>query len=187
MALKRFVALIPGQSPPSEDVDDFGGDGLPFLQGNAEFGVISPRPIKRCDSAIRRCAPGDILLSIRAPVGALNVADRRYGIGRGLCAVRAMDINHRYLWWLLHAQVGTLLSMAVGSTYDAVTAEDIGAIRAMIPSMPAQVAIADYLDAETARIDALIEKKRRMVDLIDLRQTASRGWHRRPAVSVVRR
>jgi type I restriction enzyme S subunit len=84
-----------------------------------------------------------------------------------------MDINHRYLWWLLHAQVGTLLSMAVGSTYDAVTAEDIGAIRAMIPSMPAQVAIADYLDAETARIDALIEKKRRMVDLIDLRQTAT--------------
>jgi type I restriction enzyme S subunit len=167
VALKRLVQFIAGQSPPSDDVGDYDGEGLPFLQGNAEFGPIYPLAVHRCDSASRRCTTGDILLSIRAPVGALNKADRSYGIGRGLCAVRAGNVDPRFLWWLLHAEVNRLLSIAVGSTYDAVTSEDIGSLRVSVPVLTTQRAIADYLDAETARIDALIEKKREMVKVLD--------------------
>lgn len=166
VALKRLVQFIAGQSPPSDDVGDYDGEGLPFLQGNAEFGPIHPLAVHRCDSASRRCTTGDILLSIRAPVGALNKADRSYGIGRGLCAVRAGNVDPRFLWWLLHAEANLLLSIAVGSTYDAVTSEDIGSLRVSVPVLTTQRAIADYLDTETARIDALIEKKRRVVDLL---------------------
>lgn len=167
--LKRLVTLIPGQSPPSADVSRSPEQELPFLQGNAEFGAHFPQPAKWCNAAPRRAARGDILLSIRAPVGALNVADRQYGIGRGLCAVQPVSVDPRFCWWLLHAARQSLVSMANGSTYDAVTAEDVGAL--MTPSWPParQRAIADYLDAETARIDALIVKKRRMVELFEER------------------
>jgi type I restriction enzyme S subunit len=177
VALKHLVQFIAGQSPPSDDVDDYDGEGLPFLQGNAEFGSIHPQPVHRCDRASRRCTTGDILLSIRAPVGALNKADRSYGIGRGLCAVRGVVVDPPFLWWLLHAEVNRLLSIAVGSMYDAVTSEDIGSLRVSVPVLTTQRAIADYLDTETARIDTLIEKKRRLVALMEERAESAIHEH----------
>ncbi|MCL4446642.1 MAG: restriction endonuclease subunit S, partial [Actinobacteria bacterium] len=164
--LKRVVALTAGQSPPSADVMDSSGEGLPFLQGNAEFGRYHPQPLKRCDSAPRHARPQDILVSIRAPVGALNIADREYGIGRGLCAVCPVSIDQRFCWWLLHAAIPTLASMAVGSTYDAVTGEDVGSLPVPSWSEATQRAIANYLDRETARIDALVEKTDHQIELL---------------------
>jgi type I restriction enzyme, S subunit len=169
VALKRLTKIIAGQSPPSDAVTDFEGDGLPFLQGNAEFHTESPIPIHRCDSASKICDPGDILISVRAPVGALNIADSHYGIGRGLCAVRPSKINQRFLWWLLHTNVTRLQSLATGSTYDAVSAEDIGSLRVTVPSHSAQRIITAYLDAETAQIDALTTKKQRMIEFLNER------------------
>jgi hypothetical protein len=117
VALKRSAMTLAGQSPPSEDVSDYNGEGLPFLQGNAEFGARSPRPTHRCDNTSRTCELGDSLISVRAPVGALTFSDRPYGIGRGLCAVRAKSaIDRKFLWWLLHGHVDRLMSAAVGST-----------------------------------------------------------------------
>jgi type I restriction enzyme S subunit len=167
MALKRLVKIIAGQSPPSDAVADFEGEGLPFLQGNAEFNAENPTPIHRCDSASKQCNAGDILISVRAPVGALNIADRQYGIGRGLCAVRPSKINQRFLWWLSHTSVTRLQCLAVGSTYDAVAAEDIGSLPVTVPSLEAQQAIACYLDAETSDTSALIGKKQSMIELLD--------------------
>ena len=104
-------------------------------------------------------------------MGALNIADRQYGIGRGLCAVRAnWNLDQRFLWWLLHAQVPRLHSLATGSTYDAITSEGIGSLQVSVPDVATQRLIGDYLDAETARIDTLIEKKRRMVELLERRR-----------------
>ena len=77
---------------------------LPFLQGNAEFGPISPNPRFACEEAPKRARAGDILLSIRAPVGAINVADQTYGIGRGLCAIQPYpDLGGRFAYYLLIA------------------------------------------------------------------------------------
>ncbi|MCA1718481.1 MAG: restriction endonuclease subunit S [Actinobacteria bacterium] len=165
--------MIAGQSPPSFEVSDFEGDGLPFLQGNAEFGPLHPVPIHRCDSAPKRCSRHDVLLSVRAPVGALNVADQTYGIGRGLCAVRPHPgTNERFLWWVLNSLHNELDRSSVGSTYAAVTAEDVDALPIPRISESAQRAIADFLDAETTRIDALITKKRKQSTLVDLRWSA---------------
>jgi type I restriction enzyme S subunit len=170
--LKRIALVVAGQSPASDEVSEFRGEGLPFLQGNAEFGSASPKPVKRCDTASRQVRVGDLLLSIRAPVGALNVADREYGIGRGLAAIRARPsrVTDRYLWWALHQLLPTLASFAVGSTYDAVTRDDIGALSVPLPSRAHQHAIADFLDHETARIDSLIAARRKMLGLIAARE-----------------
>ncbi len=168
--LKRLTTVIAGQSPPSANVDDFDGEGLPFLQGNAEFGAESPSPRYRCDTASKRSEPGDILISVRAPVGALNVSDRSYGIGRGLAAVRpGPSIDHRYLWWWLQGAADELRSHETGATYGAVTAEDVGALCVPYCPVPAERAIADFLDAETARIDSLIAKKRQLTSLVSER------------------
>ena len=71
----------------------------------------------------------------------------------------------------MHATRDELSAMAVGSTYDAVTAEDVGSIRIWVPSGKTQREIAVFLDGETARVDALIEKKRRMIDLFEERKS----------------
>jgi type I restriction enzyme S subunit len=169
VALKRVAHVIAGQSPPSNAVTELEGVGLPFLQGNAEFGHAHPWPIHRCDSAPKRAQLGDILLSVRAPVGALNLADREYGIGRGLAAIRPAGIIPRFAWWSLMSRVEELRAMATGSTFDAITAEDIGSLVVRLPSLSKQREIADFLDTETTRIDALIEKKRRMIVLAEQR------------------
>ena len=164
--LKHVTSVVAGQSPPSNQVADFEELGLPFLQGNAEFGTSNPKPRYRCDSAQKSCAQGAILLSVRAPVGALNIADREYGIGRGLCAIQPSKINEKFFWWVVNASIAELLSMAVGSTYDAVTTEDVGNVRIPHPDDPTQRAIADFLDAETAKIDTLRTRINNQLELL---------------------
>lgn len=167
--LKRLSTVIAGQSPPSEAVSEL-NDDLPFLQGNAEFQHFNPKARFSCSSAPKLAEPGDVLLSVRAPVGALNIADQRYGIGRGLCAIRPGDnADARYLWWALHASLPLLHALAVGSTYDSVTADVVAEIPVASRRPGEQRHIADYLDAETDRIDSLISKKRRMVELLEAR------------------
>jgi Restriction endonuclease S subunits len=161
MPLKRAATINAGQSPPSELVRDEGA-GLPFLQGNAEFGAIHPTARYVCDQAPKMCKEGDVLLSIRAPVGALNIADQPYGIGRGLCAISPRGLVPRYLWWVMNATITRLQSLATGSTYDAVAADDVGSLAVRMPSQTEQQAIADYLDNETSRIDALLKDAERL-------------------------
>ena len=165
--LKRLAKIIAGQSPASELVREFDG-GMPFLQGNAEFGARFPNPKYRCDEAPRRAKRGDILVSVRAPVGAINMADHDYAIGRGLVAIRVGGrLDRGFCWWWLHSVIAELRAAAVGSTYEAVTADDVGALRVPDIGLREQRAITDFLDAETARIDALIAKKRRLIAVLD--------------------
>lgn len=84
--LGEVASIQMGQSPPSETYN-LEGFGLPFLQGKAEFTETYPRPIKWCSRPQRISPPGSILISVRAPVGDVNIADRDYCIGRGLAAI----------------------------------------------------------------------------------------------------
>jgi type I restriction enzyme S subunit len=156
--LKYIAKINAGQSPPSTEVSNL-SDNLPFLQGNAEFQQEHPAPRFQCNTAPKIAQSGDILLSVRAPVGALNVADRSYGIGRGLCAITPANCDGRFLWWWFHAQRATLDAVSTGTTYRAVTAEDVGALPFSQLDIVEQRRIADFLDAETVRIDRLLTLK----------------------------
>ena len=155
--LKFVASIIAVQSPSSNDVSLFNG-GTPFLQGKAEFGPVNPFPKFECAVAPRYCEAGDILVSVRAPVGAINLADQRYGIGRGLNAVRAKAIEPGLLRWVLEASEQRLRSEANGSTFEAITAWNIGEVPYVDCSRSTQRTIADYLDRETAEIDAMLAK-----------------------------
>ena len=171
--LKFASCIEAGQSPPSDLVTD-GTEGLPFLQGNADFGPLNPTPRQVCNAAPKRSRKGDILLSVRAPVGAMNISDQAYGIGRGLCAIRppqALDL--RFLYYLLTATRSRLDSVATGSTYDAVTTSDVGDLPVVLPPrQEGQRRIAAFLDRETARIDSLVEKNERLIELLQEERTA---------------
>ncbi|XAG70063.1 restriction endonuclease subunit S [bacterium 19CA06SA08-2] len=170
--LKFIASIIMGQSPSSEDCNDL-GIGNPFLQGNAEFGQRSPTPKQYCDSANKNANVGDFLFSVRAPVGAVNIADQRYGIGRGLCAIRSHeDIAPLYLWWVLQTSKIQFDAISTGSTFEAVSSEQVCNFALAIPSKNEQHTIATFLDYETARLDRLIAQQKRLIELLKEKRQA---------------
>ena len=171
VTLKRVARIVAGQSPSSADVEPL-SVGLPFIQGNAEFGSNGPNPIWECVDPPKRAIAGDVLVSVRAPVGAVTVADRDYGIGRGLNAVRAEKIDPTYLIWLLRNSTGYLNSIATGSTFAAITSSDVASVGVPITPLDEQRQIAEYLDRETGKIDELITKQEQLVELLGARRQA---------------
>ena len=111
-----------------------------------------------------------MLVSVRAPVGAINLADQRYGIGRGLNTVRAEAIEPGFLRWVLEASEQRLRSEANGSTFEAITAWNIGEVPYVDCSRSTQRAIADYLDRETGEIDAMLAKLTSLSELVSERR-----------------
>ena len=171
--LKYIASLNMGQSPPSNLVTRFNDlAGLPFLQGNAEFGDKYPSPKHTCDAPRKIAQAGDLLISVRAPVGALNVAEQAYGIGRGLCAITWHSLQPTYGWWSMQYNRSQLNKFAAGSTYEGVTTEDVASIKVSFPTKYNQKIIADYLDKEIAQIDSLISEKNQMLALLEEKRAA---------------
>lgn len=152
--LKEVVDVHMGQSPSSSDYTEE-GLGFPFLQGNADFGNYSPTPRVWCSEVKKVCLKNDVLLSVRAPVGAVNVASASYGIGRGLCAIRSKS-NYQYWYYFLLSMSSYLNSIATGSTYVAVSIEDVRNSMACVPPAHEQAKITSYLNERTERIDRIV-------------------------------
>lgn len=163
---KYAVELIMGQSPEKESIN-YDGNGFPFLQGKADFGTISPTPTTWCDSPKKIAKKGDILLSVRAPVGDVNISNQEYAIGRGLCAIRAKKIDGRYCWYILQEINDTLHSFAVGTTYESVTVDDIANLTVPYPDGLVQKEIARYLDSKIGKIDELIENQEKQHNMLE--------------------
>lgn len=145
-AISEVADVIMGQSPPSTTYNT-DGEGLPFFQGKAEFGDESPIPVKWCTAPTRIAEPNDILLSIRAPVGATNVATETCGIGRGLAALRAIPelLEPLYLLYALRLLEPILVNRGRGSTFDAINRKDIESVKIPLPPLSEQRRIVDIL------------------------------------------
>ena len=161
VCLGDVAAITMGQSPPSSTINDE-GIGFPFIQGNAEFGVRIPRPIKFCTDPQKQAVTGDILLSVRAPVGAMNLANGQLCVGRGLSAITATGVNPGFLWYVLAREVPKLGSVSQGSTFAAVNKADLHRLELDIPPYHEQRVIAEALsdvDEMLGALEALIAKK----------------------------
>ena len=166
--LKYCATLIMGQSPSAFDCSDQ-PIGLPFLQGCAEFGPMYPTPAQFCREP-KKVAPADaILLSVRAPVGQLNISDQPYAIGRGLCAILPLDhiCQRQFAYYHLLALPHDLRAASAGTTYDAVRVRDVGNQPIILPPPDEQAAIAAHLDQLTAKLDAAIAGARQSAALLD--------------------
>ena len=144
------------------------GIGIPFIQGNAEFGFRSPRPTKFCTDPPKLAAPGAILLSVRAPVGALNRAHEQLAIGRGLSAIAATGVDPAFLWHALSRAVPDLVRVSQGSTFSAVGKADLHTLELSLPPRNEQRKIAAVLSS----VDDSIEKTQAAVDQV---RVAKRG------------
>ena len=150
-----------GQSPPSSSYND-NGNGLPFFQGNADFGTKFPTVKSYCNEPLKIANVDDILMSVRAPVGALNISNVRCCIGRGLTAINADKNNSQtFMYYLLQSCVGILNKFATGSTFTAINQKELNILLIARPPLPEQRRIATILstlDETVEHTEALIEK-----------------------------
>jgi len=154
--LKNITTILMGQSPPGESYNET-GDGLPFFQGKAEFGEVSPIVMKWCNKPIKIAEPGDILLSVRAPVGPTNLASQRCCIGRGLAAIRTHPnvVDQDYVRFFFKYYEPLLSRRGQGSTFTAISRKDIEELQVPFPPLSEQQRIVEILD----RADALRRKR----------------------------
>lgn len=162
--LSEVGAVLMGQSPPGTTYNDE-KQGLPFFQGTRDFGYRHPTPRVHCEEVRRVAEPGDLLFSVRAPIGRINVADRRCGIGRGLAAVRARHASDaRYLEYglrALHRSWDTLEGN--GSVFGNATRRDLEETLIPWPSPQRRHSISDALGA----LDDKIESNGRRSEILD--------------------
>ena len=107
-ALGECFNLTMGQSPPGSTYNEQ-GDGLPFFQGNADFGFRYPERRKYCTAPTRIARPDDTLVSVRAPVGEINMAWEQCCIGRGVSALRHKSGSRSFTYYCLRALQPTLV------------------------------------------------------------------------------
>lgn len=166
VTLETISTIDMGQSPSSSTYNNQ-EVGLPFFQGKAEFGKIHPTATKWCSSPNKVANIGDILLSIRAPVGPINIADQNCAIGRGLASIQAKPgIEIGYIAHFLRGFEKKLASMATGSTFPAVTGKVVREFPILLPPANEQRRIADKLDRVLARVDTANEHLSRVAPLI---------------------
>lgn len=143
-----------GQSPESSSYNTF-GLGLPFYQGKTEFGDKYPTPVKWCSSPKKIAKSGDILMSVRAPVGATNIANEECCIGRGLAAIRVnpeiMDMNFLLLQ-LKHLEKA-LIKKGQGSTFEAIGSDVLYGLEVFTPKLETQQIIAKDLTSKFAELE----------------------------------
>ena len=143
----EICTLIMGQSPDSKSYNK-DKNGIPFYQGNADFGEKHPTPTVWCTAPKKIARKGDILISVRAPIGDMNIANEDCCIGRGLEAIRLnksdiVDIN--YLYHYLSATVEFLQEQGTGSTFKAINKTTLEGIEIPCPSIEKQKNIAKFI------------------------------------------
>ena len=155
--------ILMGQSPSSDSYNDE-SKGLPFFQGCSDFGKIHPSVTKFCSEPIRIAAENDILFSVRAPIGTMNIANLPCCIGRGLCSFRIHDPNlQKYLFYALNVTKPKIIEKGTGSTFKAVNKDVLH--KHIIPVPPMEVQ--EQIVAELDKINETIEDCRELLRNLD--------------------
>lgn len=162
--LDDVCAITMGQSPDSSTYNKE-RNGLPFFQGNADFGEIRPSVRMWCSEPSKIARENDILISVRAPIGALNIANCECCIGRGLAALTVNNdiCTREYLWYALSSKIDELNSKGTGSTFKAVNKSTLSETEIPLPPLDEQRHIAATLD----KVTDLISKRRQQLDKLD--------------------
>ena len=121
-----------GQSPKSEFYNT-DGQGMPFLQGNRTFGKKYPVFDTYTTMPTKTAKAGDVIMSVRAPVGDLNVTPVDMCLGRGVCGIRMKNGNQDFLFYLLKYYMPHLVNKESGTVFGSVNRNDINGLAIKIP------------------------------------------------------
>jgi type I restriction enzyme, S subunit len=164
--LGTIAIVIAGQSPPSSTYNSV-GDGLPFFQGKADFQEMYPKVRIWSTSTQRKEAePGDILISVRAPVGTVNICNQKSIIGRGLSAIRpTSSLDGKFLYYYLKVNEKQIDALGTGSTFKAITQDTLKRVSVPLPTLDDQKRIAHLLGKVEM---AITQRKQNLQQLDDL-------------------
>ena len=151
-ALGKCFNLTMGQSPPGSTYNEQ-GEGLPFFQGRSDFGFRYPENRKFCAAPTRIAQSGDTLVSVRAPVGDINMAWEICCIGRGVAALRhksgTMSFSY-YSAWTIQAALREYEQ--TGTVFGAINKSQFEALQVIAPSP----SIVDAFDSSARPLDEKI-------------------------------
>lgn len=154
--LKDVAIIIAGQSPDSKYYNTK-GEGLPFFQGKADFGVLYPKIRTYCSQPTKIAEKDDILLSVRAPVGPTNLSPGKVCIGRGLTAIRPSSrICLKYLLYFFRYYEVQLQESGTGTTFKAITQNVIKNIEVPVPDLYEQERIVSKIEELFSGLDASV-------------------------------
>ena len=132
VSLCDIAEISMGQSPPSEYYNNE-NLGLPFLQGVTNFGDRFPKVTIYCTKEQKVANPGDILFSVRAPVGRINLAPEKLIIGRGLAAIKSKHNQQHFLFYALKNHFYKEDLIGTGAIFAAIKKDDLSNIEIQIP------------------------------------------------------
>lgn len=160
--LGEVATITMGQSPTSDTYNE--SEGLPFFQGNADFGKLHPNVRIYCNAPIRIADNDDVLISVRAPIGAINIADRKCCIGRGLAAIRGNEKRQsRFIYYLLLASKDKLVAQGTGSTFKSIGKDALYNLSVPSVSLETQSRIVSELDL----LQSIIDKQKAQLKELD--------------------
>ena len=162
--LKDVCTINMGQSPDSDSYND-NGEGVPFFQGNADFGERYPVTRKWCSAPTKMAVPEDILISVRAPIGAMNYAKEECCIGRGLAALTPdkTKVSPEFIFWLLKGKNAELNSKGTGSTFKAIGRKVLEETK--VPDIPLEKQLERSETLE--KIYAVIQHRKSELQMLD--------------------
>lgn len=151
--LGEIAEITMGQSPKSQYYNNT-GDGIPFLQGNRTFGFKKPTFDTYTTHITKTAKAGDVIMSVRAPVGDLNITPKDICIGRGVCSLRMKNGNQEFLYYMMKYYVNHLLKRESGTVFGSVNRHDIETLEIDIPEDEnIQKKIARYLSMIDEKIE----------------------------------
>ncbi len=150
--LSQEADIVMGQSPESHHYNE-AGEGLPFHQGVTYFGERYPQNVIYSRSGEKKAEIGDILVSVRAPVGRINIASAKTIIGRGLSAVRSKTNQQSYLLYLLKNLFHKEDLFGSGSIFNSINKKEFDELPVILP----QTKIREIFEKKIFTIDEQIK------------------------------
>lgn len=132
--LEDVATIIMGQSPDGDSLNE-NGKGEIFYQGCTDFGYRFPSIRIYTEAPTRFAEYGDVLMSVRAPVGDLNIAPFRCAIGRGISAIREKKRRNGYIFYLLKTKEQDLkVSDGTGTVFGSINKEELHSLPIVVPT-----------------------------------------------------
>lgn len=182
--LKRLFRIVNGSTPASSEPAYWNGViywATPEDIGHAHGKYLAETSRKITEDGYKSCgtslvSKGSLVLTTRAPVGNLVIADVPLCTNQGCKSLEPFDkerTNSDYFYYLLAGQATELNALARGSTFVELGTDQLGAYKLSAPPFEVQCRIAEMLDALTANLDALIAEKQRLLDLLAEKRRAA--------------
>jgi len=166
--LEETSKIIMGQSPPGNSYNEK-GNGTPFFQGKAEFTNKYPIIKKWTDKPTKLAEPNSILMSVRAPVGDVNLCNVKCCIGRGLASIKPIKeiTNLYFIYFLLQNIKNKIAYLGSGSTFKAINSNQVRSLKIPLPPLTLQQKFARIVEQTEKMKDQINKTKQNSKELFN--------------------